>query len=397
MRKKGFLLMAAVLVGTAAWVAFASPPEQGEAKSVRFSKKMLFLNRYEEAAVADFNKDGNLDIVSGSYWFAGPDFVPRAFRPNESATNFVRSNSNLPYDVDGDGWTDIIVGAWGEEGVLWFKNPGVVKPQSIEPWEMFQLTPTKGKIERTDFHDYDGDGVPEIQTVSYVKTEPVEIYRLTKGADGKPAVKKFVLGTEGGGHGYAWGDVNNDGREDLLTEVGWYERPEGDPFARRWKFRSETALPHPSCPFVVKDINGDGRLDIFFGRGHDYGVYWWEQGAPKPDGTTTWTKHVIDESWSQGHVAALADVDGDGEDEFITGKCVYAHNGRDPGAEEPAVLYYYKWNKATSKFVRHTIAGPGEGVGLGRQIAFADLNKDGKVDIVAPGRTGLWVLMNEGF
>ena len=397
MRKKGFTLMAAVLVLTAALVAFATPPEQGETKSVRFSKKKLFLSQYQAAGVADFNNDGHLDIVSGPYWFAGPDFVPRAFRANEGADNFLRSQSDLPYDVDGDGWTDIIVGAWGEEGVVWFKNPGVVKPQSIEPWEMFQLTPTKGRIERTDLHDYDGDGVPEIQTFSYVKTEPVEIYRLTKDADGKPAVIKFVLGTEGGGHGYAWGDVNGNGREDLLTEVGWYERPEGDPFAKPWKFHPETALPHPSCPFIVKDINGDGRLDIFFGRGHDYGVYWWEQGPPEPDGTTTWTKHVIDETWSQGHVAALADLDGDGEDEFITGKCVYAHNGRDPGAEEPAVLYYYKWNKATSKFVRHTIAGPGEGVGLGRQIAFADLNKDGKIDIVAPGRTGLWVLMNEGF
>ena len=397
MRKKGFLLIATVAALTAALVSFATPPEQGEAKSLRFSKKKLFLSQYQAAGVADFNNDGHLDIVSGPYWFAGPDFVPRAFRANEGADNFLRSQSDLPYDVDGDGWTDIIVGAWGEQGVVWFKNPGVVKPQSIEPWEMFQLTPTKGRIERTDLHDYDGDGAPEIQTVSYVKTEPVEIYRLTKDADGKPAVIKFVLGTEGGGHGYAWGDVNNDGREDLLTEVGWYERPEGDPFAKQWKFRSETALPHPSCPFIVKDINGDGRLDIFFGRGHDYGVYWWEQGPPKPDGTTTWTKHVIDETWSQGHVAALADLDGDGEDEFITGKCVYAHNGRDPGAEEPTVLYYYKWNKATSKFVRHTIAGPGEGVGLGRQIAFADLNKDGKVDIVAPGRTGLWVLMNEGF
>jgi hypothetical protein len=147
---------------------------------------------------------------------------------------------------------------------------------------------------------------------------------------------------------------------------------------------------------VVKDINGDGRLDIFAGRGHDYGVYWWEQGPPKADGTTTWTKHVIDETWSQGHVSALADLDGDGEDEFITGKCVYAHNGRDPGAEEPTTLFYYEWDKAASKFIRHTIAGPGEGVGLGRQIALADLNKDGKIDIVAPGRTGLWVLINEG-
>jgi hypothetical protein len=102
--------------------------------------------------------------------------------------------------------------------------------------------------------------------MSYVKQEPSDVYRLIKGPSGQPAVEKFVLGDKGAGHGYAWGDVNGDGREDFLTEVGWYERPSGDPFARPWKFHPETALPHPSCPFAVMDVNGDGRLDILFGR-----------------------------------------------------------------------------------------------------------------------------------
>jgi hypothetical protein len=369
----------------------------GEPKTVRFSKKRLFVSTYQAASVADFNRDGKLDVVSGAYWFAGPDFVPHAFRANEASADHIRSNSDLPYDVDGDRWTDIIVGAWGEDGVLWFKNPGPGGLKWGEPWERHQLTPTKGKIERTELHDYDGDGVPEIHTMSYVKSEPSDVYRFVKNGDGPPSVEKFVLGLEGGGHGYAWGDVNGNGREDFLTEVGWYERPEGDPFAGPWKFHPESALPHPSCPFAVMDVNGDGRLDILFGRAHDFGIYWWEQQAPKADGTTVWKKHVIDESWSQGHVVGLADLDGDGVEELVTGKCVYAHNGRDPGAEDPAVMYYYRWNRATSSFTRHTIAGPGENIGLGRQLTLADLNGDGRTDIVAPGEYGLWVLLNEGF
>ena len=367
-----------------------------EPGTVRFTKRRLFVSTYQAANVADINRDGKLDIVSGPYWFAAPDFEPRAFRANQGAANFVNSNSDLPYDVDGDRWPDIIVGSWGEEGIVWFKNPGPMGLKLGDPWQKFQLSPTKGKIERTELHDYDGDGVPEIHTMSYVKQEPSDVYRFTKGPDNKPALTKFVLGPQGGGHGYAWGDVNGDGREDFLSEVGWYERPAGDPFAGPWKLHPESALPHPSCPFAVMDVNGDGRLDIIFGRGHDYGLFWWEQQAPKPDGTTVWKTHVIDDSWSQAHVVGLADIDGDGDKEIVTGKCVYAHSSGDPGLEDPAVFYYYKWNKKTGGFVRHTIAGPGEEIGLGRQLAMADLNGDGRIDIVAPGRFGLWLLLNRG-
>jgi hypothetical protein len=192
-------------------------------------------------------------------------------------------------------------------------------------------------------------------------------------------------------------DVNNDGREDVLTEVGWYERPAGDPFAGPWKLHPESALPHPSCPFAVKDLNGDGRLDIVFGKAHDYGLFWWEQLPPKPDGTTVWREHLIDRSWSQAHAIALADLDGDGEEELVAGKCVWAHNGADPGAGDPPVLFYYKWDRKTSAFTRHTIAGPGESIGLGRQFAVADLDGDGRPDLAAPTKLGLWVIFNKGY
>jgi hypothetical protein len=93
---------------------------------------------------------------------------------------------------------------------------------------------------------------------------------------------------------------------------------------------------------------------------------------------------------------AWADIDGDRQPELVTGKRVRAHADQDPGSKEPECLYYYHWDKGTRKFTRHTISGPGEGVGVGMQICVADLNGDGRPDIVVAGKTGTWILLNEG-
>jgi hypothetical protein len=373
------------------------------ARSLKFTKKQLFVNPYESCTVGDLNRDGHVDIVYGAYWFAGPDFVPRTFRPNHVSKEYMRANSDHIYDVDKDGWLDIIAGGWGEDGIYWYKNPGASAKESGKPWEMHNawearlLSKTRGTMEMFALHDFNGDGEPELYSANYRKQHPLEVWRFTKTADGAPALTPFVLGAEGGGHGFAFGDVNGDGREDVLCEVGWYERPVGDPFAKSWKFHSETALPHPSCPFVVKDLNKDGRLDIIFGRGHDVGLYWWEQQAPKADGVTVWKQHVIDESWTQAHAISLADLDGDGQEELIAGKCIWAHNGGDPGAADPPAIYYYTWDRSTAKFTRHTIAAPGEGIALGRQYSVVDLNGDGRLDLTAPSKLGLWVFFNQGY
>jgi hypothetical protein len=377
--------------------------DQAPGKTLRFHKRQLFVNPYESTAVGDLNKDGHPDVVYGAYWFAGPDFVPRTFRPNHVSKDYMRANSDHVYDVDRDGWPDVIAGGWGEDGIYWYRNPGNRPAESGRPWEMHLpwearlLARTRGHMEMFALHDFDGDGVPELYSACYRKKEPLEVWRFTKGADGAPALAPFVLGAQGGGHGFAFGDVNGDGREDVLTEVGWYERPPGDPFAGPWRFHEETALPHPSCPFVVKDLNRDGRLDIIFGRGHDVGLYWWEQQAPRPDGTTVWKRHVIDESWSQAHALALADLDGDGEEELVAGKCIWAHDGDDPGAAEPPAVYYYRWDRASNTYSRHTMAAPGEGIALGRQFSVADLDGDGRLDVTAPSRLGLWLFFNRGY
>jgi hypothetical protein len=128
--------------------------------------------------------------------------------------------------------------------------------------------------------------------------------------------------------------------------------------------------------------------------GHDYGLFWREQLKPASDGTLQWKEHVIDKSFSQPHVLHLADIDGDGEDELITGKRVFAHNGKDPGGKEDPVLYYYNWDRKQKRFDRKTIVEGSAGTGL--QIATGDLNGDGRLDIAVAGKSGTYVIFNEG-
>lgn len=385
------MLLAALIGLSSLTTVFAEQP------GVNFSKRCLMVNPNESCAIADVDKDGRLDVIAGTHWYAAPDFIPRPVRDIPAFNvDYFANNGDQAYDVNGDGWVDVISVGWMDIEMCWHENPGAEGLRRGYLWTKHVLGPVAGENESTALRDLDGDGVPEIFVNCWTKEKPLVIHRLVKNSEGQPALQRVVIGQEGGGHGYAFGDVNGDGREDILCEIGWYERPGRDIFAKPWKLHAETALPHPCCPFIVAPLTDSGHNDLIWGKGHDYGIYWWEQGEPKPDGTTTWTKHLIDKSWSQSHCMVWADIDGDGQQELISGKRVRAHIDGDPGVNEPECLYYYDWDKAARQFTRHTIAGPGEGVGGGMQIRVADLNNDGRPDIAVSGKTGTWILTNEG-
>ncbi len=397
---------------------------QAETPAVTFSKRCLIYDMNEGCAVADVNKDGKPDIVAGEHWYAAPDFIPRPLRQITNAwPDTLASNGDHLQDIDGDGWVDVISNGWKDKEIAWYQNPGAdgvftagrrtafARPEhvlgetgydteaiALHAWPRHVLGKI-GSAECIALHDLDGDGRPEI----YVNGlgDKSELYRIVKDAQGHPSLQAAVS-QFGSSHGYAFGDINGDGREDILTTAGFYEQPKdkSDIFTKQWKFHPETAL-HTSlatCPFIVAKLTDSGRNDIIWSQAHDYGIYWWEQGMPKPDGTTTWTEHVIDKSWSQAHAMVWADIDGDGQPELIAGKRTRTHiapNG-DPGCKESGCLYYYHWNKAGRTFTRHVICDPSEDIGLGMQIAVADLNGDHRPDIVVSGKTGTWILLNEG-
>ena len=86
----------------------------------------------------------------------------------------------------------------------------------------------------------------------------------------------------------------------------------------------------------VFDFDGDGDNDVVGSSAHRRGIWWYEQDGEK------WKTHLIDDSIAQTHALILADMNGDGLPDLVTGKRFYAHNGRDPGEDEPPEIAWYE-------------------------------------------------------
>jgi len=358
--------------------------------SLRWEIRALAVDGNEGIDVADFNGDGKLDIAAGRNWYAAPDYTPRPLRNIEDWNGYVESNGDYAHDVNGDGRPDVIAGSFVPSEVHWYENPGGEPLELGKLWTKHLLVDTEAtRNEGQLFQDLDGDGTPEWIVNSWAKNTPMQIWKLNK--SDKPTMVKTVLGARGNGHGCGIGDLNGDGKTDIIVGQGWYEQTDG--LSGEWKFHADWDI-HVSIPVLVRDLDGDGRNDLIVGQGHNFGLHWWRQTEPTEDGKLTWEQKLIDDKFSQPHCLHFADLDGDGNDELITGKRYYAHNGKDPGGKMKPCIYYYKWDSEKNEFHRHTI---NEGrVGTGLQIRTADLNGDGKLDIAVAGKSGTYLLFNQG-
>jgi hypothetical protein len=358
---------------------------------VRFQKILISDEQYESCSVFDVNNDGRLDIVSGAYWYPGPKFDRKypVFRFNFDGS-YHDHFATIPMDVNGDGYLDIVTGSWSGNGVRWYENP---KGDPTKGWaEHFVAHP--GEIETIRPWDIDGCGTPEI--VPNTPPKPQKFYKLITDANGKGTgqFKEYTIYDKPSGHGLGFGDVNGDGRGDIILAKGWLEAP-ADPLNGKWTFHEEFNLGSASVPILVVDVNGDGTNDLIVGQAHPYGLDWWEQRTSS--GRRTWIKHPIDPFNSQYHDMWWVDIDNDGKCELVTGKRYRAHCGHDPGDYDPVGIYYFKWTG--ENFAKQVIDyGPvRQATGCGIYFWVADIDGDGRLDIVAPGKDGLYLFKNLGF
>jgi hypothetical protein len=340
-------------------------------------------SHYSSVAVFDVNKDGHRDIFSGSHWYEGPDFKePHFVRRVEMLGNAIpRADgySHLEMDVNRNGWTDVVHVNFRSSSIYWLENPGAKGGE----WQK-HMVEEPGRMETGRLYDVDGDGQMDIVPSPWDFSAWWELLPAKPGET--PKWKRYNIAREGGGHGSGFGDINGDGRGDYVGTKGWAEGPE-DPRTGKWTWHAEFELGRTSMPIVVADADEDGDHDLIYAIGHDYGVYWEEQ--TKVDGKRAWTKHLIDDTWSQGHSPLWVDLDNNGRKEFVNGKRYMAHEGKDPGAKDPLVIYRYEYDKAAGKFQRYTIQSNGP-AGIGLDPKAADLDADGDLDLVLPGRSGLY-------
>ena len=135
------------------------------------------------------------------------------------------------------------------------------------------------------------------------------------------------------------------------------------------------------------DVNGDGRVNLVTSAAHDCGIFWMEQLA-----TTNGKKHMIDDTWSQSHAMTMVDINRDGKPDFVTGKRYMAHD-HDPGVRERLSIYWYEYLQSEDRnvsWVKH-IVDYSSRAGAGMQIRVVDLDGDGLLDLVAPGKSGLFL------
>jgi len=366
------------------------------AHPVRFEVKWLAVDLNEGCDIADVDGDGRLDIVAGRNWYRNPEWIPRPLRLIEDNNGYVRSNGEWAYDVNGDGRPDVLSLDFFSSDLYWYENPGPDPLQQGQLWPKHLLGDTGcANNEVSYLVDLTGDGRPEWISNQWNPENPTIICSLvTAERDGK-AESTLVKHTiaKRNAHGIGFGDINNDGRPDILFGGGWLECPTGDPLQQPWSYHADWDKKHAACPMLVYDIDGDGTNDVINSAAHGFGIHWWRGLGPDDEGRLQFEEHLIDDSFSQAHCFCLADLDGDGSEELITGKRIRAHNGNDPGGTEPPIMRYYVWNAANQAFDGYTI-NQGQ-VGGGLQIRTADLDADGDIDIVVAGKDGTQILFNK--
>lgn len=370
----------------------------------------------ETASILDVDNDGDKDLVAGRNWYEAPLWVKHEnFRSGGDVNGpETENNAEFAMDVDGDGCTDIVSSGWMfMKGAYWYKNPC----NKIDTWESTKVHQAFNMEGVEGHHDVDGDGDDDVLVNHWRLYEDQGLTWLEK-IDEFPYFVEHIIGREVDMHGNGMGDINMDGRIDFVTPQGWYENPGGEatknsmwPFHRDWHFESAKTEKAGSAshPILVHDVNEDGLNDVIVGSAHAYGLAWYEQKRTGTNGNRTFEQHWIETEHSQLHTLALGDLNGDGKDDLVAGRRLFAHYGRDIGAFEPLFMFWYDLNGGDIK--RHVVfynhlphfgdegtlnPPPNYAFGMGMNVHIADMNGDGRNDIINPSKSGLYIFYNQG-
>jgi hypothetical protein len=353
----------------------------------------------EGASFGDVNGDGHPDLLAGPFWWEGPDFkTSHRYRPGKAVpARGYQHNSFLSWvrDLNGDGRADLFQVAHDGR----FHLDVYLQPEKpSENWPRHRVAEAFGN-ESPELTDLDGDGTVELVAM---KEGRFGLFRPDPTAPTEPWTFQAISPERTKSpyyHGLGLGDLNGDGQTDLLEKEGWYEAPDDLSKPGLWNFHRYPFSRPGGAQMLVFDVDGDGDNDVVSSTAaHAWGLAWFENH--KVEGRLTFRKHVLvpeDKSpgvggvtFTQAHSLVAGDFNGDGLTDFATGKRYFAHNGGDPDADKPAVLYVYELVRDAkgARFVPRLIDTDS---GAGTQLAATDVNKDGTTDLGVGNKKGVFV------
>jgi hypothetical protein len=197
------------------------------------------------------------------------------------------------------------------------------------------------------------------------------------------------LGTHKYTHGLGFGDLNKDGRKDVIIKDGWWESPK-DVKQENWLFHPLN-LQFDAAQILIQDVNLDGQMDLLTSSAHDFGI-WYHLLSDNGNKVET---VLIDKQVSQTHSLSAVDFSKDKIMDFVVGKRYMAHNGKDPGEFEAAKLIWYEALLGkTPKWIAHEID---QDSGAGIHTEIMDMNKDGKKDLIISNKKGVFVFLQKKY
>jgi hypothetical protein len=371
-----------------------------------FTRQQLTDVYFSEGANAgDVNHDGKPDVVYGPFWYEGPSFktaheiYPPKPQPIEAYADIF---FNWVYDFNGDGWNDVLVVGFPGTPAYVYENPQANGLASH--WKKHAIFDSVAN-ESPQFVNIVGDERPELVCTfdgffGYASIDwqhPFEKWQFHQVSE-KVAPDRF-------GHGLGVGDVNGDGRMDILMSGGWFEQPAAKADGSRWKFHA-TAFTNAygGAEMYAYDVDGDGDNDVITSlAAHDFGLAWFEQyaGADGP----LFRQHLIIGSKpeenkhglviSELHSVALVDIDGDELKDIITGKTYWSHHKQSPMWDAGAVVYWFRLVRYDNGATDWVPQRADDDSGIGRQISIVDVNGDQLPDMVLGGMKGCHVLLHQ--